>query len=141
MVLVDSSAWIESMRKNGAIEVRAALQGLLKTYEAQLCSPVRLEVLGGAKIGERKQLESDFSVIPYRRTNERDWKNAVKLGWHLRGHGFSFPWFDILIAAIAIQDKIRLYAIDKHFVKIAELTSLQLYKPGYGGSYQEEEKF
>jgi predicted nucleic acid-binding protein len=52
MVIVDSSAWIESLRRNGDMRVELAVEGLLEAYEAQWCAPVRLEVLGGAHFQE-----------------------------------------------------------------------------------------
>ncbi len=140
MVLVDSSAWIEGFRKSGSPGVKHALEGLLDAYEAQWCSPVRLEVLGGARRDERKFLGSCFSVIPYRPTKEDDWERAVALAWKLRGNGLNLPWPDVLIASIAIHDDVRLYAIDKHFEEISRLTTLSLYRPGYGGSFSEHDE-
>ncbi len=139
MVLVDSSAWIESLRRDGDMSVKLAVEGLLEAYEAQWCSPVRLEVLGGARKDERTQLSRQFSVIPYRLCKEGDWERAVALAWKLRGEGLNIPWLDVLIASIAIHDKIRLYAIDRHFREVAKLAPLRLYRPGYGGSFNEDE--
>jgi predicted nucleic acid-binding protein len=47
MVLVDSSAWIEALRRNGKLEVKLAIQALNEEYEAAWCSVIKLEVLGG----------------------------------------------------------------------------------------------
>ncbi|RPJ35568.1 MAG: PIN domain-containing protein [Verrucomicrobiaceae bacterium] len=139
MVLVDSSAWIESLRRNGDMRVKLAVEGLLEAYEAQWCSPVRLEVLGGARIEERARLGRHFSVIPYRPSREDDWDRAVALAWRLRGMGLTVPWLDVLIAAIAIHDGTRLYATDAHFREIARHTGLLLYRPGYGGSFNDHD--
>ncbi len=138
MVLVDSSVWIEGLRRQGRLEVKLALEGLLDAYEAQWCSPVRLEVLGGARREERRALGAYFSVIPYRQTTPADWERAVALAWKVRDQGLTVPWLDILIAAIALHDGSRVYAIDLHFQKLASLTGLLLYEPGYGGTYQAE---
>jgi predicted nucleic acid-binding protein len=139
MVLVDSSAWIESLRRDGDLKVKLAVEGLLEAYEAQWCAPVRLEVLGGARLEERTRLGKHFSVIPYRPCREDDWDRAVALAWRLRGKGLNLPWLDVLIAAIAIHDDLRLYAIDAHFQEISKHAALQLYRPGYGGSYHDGE--
>lgn len=139
MVLVDSSAWIESLRRNGDMGVKLAVEGLLEAYEAQWCSPVRLEVLGGARLEERAHLGKRFSVIPYRPYREEDWDNAVALAWRLRSRGLILPWLDVLIAAIAIQDGVRLYAVDAHFREIAKHSVLLLYRPGYGGSFNPDD--
>ena len=138
MVLVDSSAWIESLRRTGRIEVKLAIEGLLEVYEAQWCSPVRLEVLGGARPEERRRLGHHFSIIPYRVCTEKDWERAVALAWLLRDKGLNIPWLDVLIAAISIHDNVRLYTTDAHFAKIAPLTGLVLYEPGYGGIFRPE---
>lgn len=135
MVLVDSSVWIEGFRKTGRLEVKLALESLLDAYEAQWCSPVRLEVLGGAPKNERHRLGRHFSVIPYRPTREDDWERAISLAWRIRDEGLTVPWLNVLIAGIAIHDQVRLYAIDDHFEKIAGLTDLRLYRPGYAGMY------
>jgi predicted nucleic acid-binding protein len=138
MVLVDSSAWIEALRRAGSLEVKLAVEDLLEVYEAQWCTPVRLEVLGGARGGERRALSEYFAVIPYRRCRDEDWERAILLAWKLRDSGLTVPWMDILIAAIALHDDVRVYAVDEHFKKISERTGLRLYEPGYGGIFQAE---
>jgi predicted nucleic acid-binding protein len=139
MVLVDSSVWIEGLRRQGQITVKLALEALLYTYEAQWCSPVRLEVLGGARREERVRLGRHFSVIPYRAARDDDWERAIALAWRLRDSGLTVPWLDVLIATIAIEDQVRLYTIDDHFEKIAEHTGLRLYRPGYAGMFEPDQ--
>lgn len=136
MVLVDSSVWIEALRRQGRLDVKVALEGLLDAYEAQLCAPVRLEVMGGSRKEERRQIGFYFSVIPYRSLSAEDWERGISLSWRLRDAGMTVPWLDILIAALAIHDGVRLYTIDAHFEKIADMEGLALYRPGYGGSFQ-----
>lgn len=139
MVLVDSSVWIEAFRRKGQLEVKLALENLLDAYEAQWSSPVRLEVLGGARAEERGRLGRHFAVIPYRACGEADWDRAVALAWRIRDHGLTVPWFDVVIAALALHDNVRLYALDAHFARISDLTGLRLYTPGYAGMFVPEE--
>jgi predicted nucleic acid-binding protein len=136
MVLVDSSAWIEALRRHGRLEVKLAIEGLLEAYEAQWCTPVRLEVLGGARAAERLPLSRYFSVVPYRRVTDDDWERAIPLAWQLRDQGLTVPWLDVLLTAIALHDGSRVYAVDDHFRKISDLTGLALYEPGYGGTFR-----
>lgn len=135
MVLVDSSVWIEAFRRSGRLDVKLALENLLDAYEAQWCSPVRLEVLGGARIADRARLGRHFSVIPYRSCTEDDWDRSVALAWKLRDNGLTVPWFDVVVATLALHDNVRLYALDAHFARISDLTGLRLYAPGYGGMF------
>jgi predicted nucleic acid-binding protein len=136
MVLVDSSVWIEGLRRKGRLEVKLALEGLLDVYEAQLCDPVRLEVLGGARKSERKKLSACFALLPFRTCTGEDWAVAMEISWKLRDAGVTVPWMDVLIAAIALRDATRVYSVDKHFVAMSETLGLGLYHPGYGGMYQ-----
>jgi len=71
VVLVDSSIWIEALRRDGDVMVKLALKGLLGEMEAASCSMVKLEVMGGARKDERKRLEGYFEVVPYIPVTER----------------------------------------------------------------------
>jgi len=135
MVLVDSSVWIEAMRKTGDLETKVALEQLLDAYEAAFCSPVKLEVLVGARKQFRKKTAAYFSIIPYIAVTEEDWQAAIHTGHQLRDEGLTVPNNDLLIATVALREGIRVFARDKHFDSMAELLPLQLYRPGYGGSY------
>jgi predicted nucleic acid-binding protein len=42
---------------------------------------------------------------------------------------------DVLIAALALHDQVRLYTLDAHFGRIAEVTGLRLYQPGHVGLF------
>jgi predicted nucleic acid-binding protein len=138
MVLVDSSVWIEAARRQGDLATKVALRALLDEYEAAWCSPVKLEVLGGARREERRALEAFFSCIPYAECREAEWDAAKALAWRAREAGHTLPWNDFLISATASARGWRLYGRDAHFATLAGLGGARLYQPGYGGGYQPE---
>ena len=138
MVLVDSSCWIEASRKDGRIEVKAAMKALLDEFLALLCGPVELEVLGGARANERKRMQSYFDILPYRTSDHKIWRDAVQTGWKLRDAGVTAPWNDTIIATIACRYDYRVYSIGKHFSMMAQVLGFSLYEPGYGGAYNPE---
>lgn len=135
MVFVDSSVWIESLRREGRIEVKVALEALLEADAAVICSPVRLEVLGAASTPERRRINAYLSEVVHRACHSPDWERAISLSWRLRDRGVIVAWLDVLIASMALHDGESVYSIDKHFELIARETSLRLYQPGYGGAY------
>jgi len=136
MVLVDSSVWIEALRRDGRLEVKVALENLLEAYEAAWCGPVKLEVLGGARAQDRKALEEQFSCIPYLPMTDAAWDSAKNLAWRVRDKGCTVPWNDILIAALSVRADCRIYAVDKHFQLMYESgAGIRLYQPGYAGQY------
>ena len=139
MILVDSSAWIEGLRRDGKLEVKLALQALNDEYEAAWCSIIKLEVLGGSRKEERARLERYFSVIRYLVVTEATWDLAKSYSWRLRDRGQNVPTSDILIAAVAIEAGIRVYSIDQHFIPMEDALGLRLYRPGYGGLFAAEE--
>lgn len=135
MVLVDSSVWIEASRREGDLMCKVALRALLDEYEAVTCSPVLLEVLGGARKDERNEMQEYFGLIPHISAGSQDWKEAVQHAWKLRDNGHSVPWNDLLVATIALRRGLRAFAKDKHFELMSRELGLPLYVPGYGGSY------
>ena len=137
MVLVDSSVWIEALRRDGRLDVKLALENLLEAYEAAWCGPVKLEVLGGARAQDRTALAEQFSCIPYFPMADAAWNSAKNLAWRLRDKGCTAPWNDILIAALSVKADCRIYAVDKHFQLMYESgAGIRLYRPGYAGKYE-----
>lgn len=136
MVLVDSSVWIEAARRDGSLEYKVGLEGLLEAAEATFCGPVKLEFLGGARAQERKRMSAYFACIPYRAMEDSAWEFAKDCAWRLRDKGHSLPWNDILIGSLSLRWICRVYAKDKHFETMHEVLGVRLYTPGYGGSYQ-----
>ena len=135
MVLIDSSIWIEAARREGDLTCKVALRALLDEYEAATCSPVLLEVLGGARKEERHEMQESFQVIPHINVGPKDWEAAITNAGRLRDKGHSVKWNDLLIGTVALRRMIRVYARDKHFEIMRDVLGLGLYAPGYGGSY------
>ena len=135
MVLIDTSAWIEFFRRDGALEVKLAMRGLLDTFEATLCGPVEMEFLGGARPTEKSRLQSWFGIIPYLRNDQKIWRQSADTFSRLRQTGLTVPWNDALIATITLGQGCRVYAVDKHFTAMAPHLGLKLYEPGYGGIF------
>ncbi len=138
MVLVDSSIWIEAARRHGDLGCKVGLESLLDEYEAAVCSPVRLEVLGGARKEERRALAAGFALLPYIAVTESTWELALQNTWKLRDAGVQVPWNDVLVASLALEKACRVYARDSHFELMEKTIGLRLYQPGYGGKFAPE---
>jgi predicted nucleic acid-binding protein len=139
MVLVDSSIWIEAARRQGDLACKVGLEGLLEVAEAMTCGPVRLEVLGGARVEDRTRLSAYFDCIPYQAMDDQAWDSAKDCAWRLRDKGHSIPWNDILIASLSLRWSCRVYARDQHFEIMHDILAIRLYRPGYGGSYNPQD--
>lgn len=135
MVLVDSSVWIEALRRDGDIGLKVALEELLDADGALLSGPVLLEVLGGCRARDRERLVDYFSSVPYRAVPDGAWERAMRLSWRLRDQGVTVPWSDLLIGSLGLLWRFRVFARDRHFDLLATHAGLELYNPGPGGTY------
>ncbi len=136
MVVVDSSVWVEAARRNGELEYKVGLESLLAIGAACYCGPILLEVLGGARMEERKTMASFFEDVSYRAMEDQDWDQAKHCAWRLRDKGHTVPANDILIGSLSLAWNCRVYAKDRHFETMRDVLEVRLYTPGYGGSYQ-----
>lgn len=126
-VLIDTSAWIEFFRPHGNAEIRTTINQLLDDNEAALCGIVLSELLRGARSDrEFRDLADRLSTLIQLPTPETIWIHVGKLGYHLARKGINTPTTDILIAAIAIENKVAVLHKDRHFSLIAKHSDLRI---------------
>jgi predicted nucleic acid-binding protein len=127
MPLIDTSAWVEYLRGTGSrtnLKVREIID-----FDAQICDPVRMELLAGARDEHHfAQLEKFLARASVITTESIDYDNAAaihracrRLGLTIRTH------IDCLIAAIAIRTDTDLLHNDSDFDAIAQVTKLKIY--------------
>jgi predicted nucleic acid-binding protein len=113
-VLVDTSVWVDYFRGN-ASPAAALLDLLLEEKRVVLCGTVELELLQGAKAGERAVLEDLLTALSYVETERVDFQTAGELLNAMRSKGFQIPASDGLIAALCARHHFSLLTLDKHF--------------------------
>ncbi|MBI2027659.1 MAG: hypothetical protein HYS98_07670 [Deltaproteobacteria bacterium] len=62
LVLIDSSSWIEALRKNGKREIKDRVERLLVEGQATSCEMVLLELWNGARGKEEKNYISELEM-------------------------------------------------------------------------------
>ena len=132
MVLVDSTVWIDLLRRRGTRQV-ADVGALLERQEAALSFLVYQEVLQGASTPDHfERLSAYFSTLPIlhvaspRRLHEAAARLHARCRWAgitpRNGH-------DCVIAQIAIEHAVALLADDRDFNAIAAVEPrLHLYR-------------
>ena len=119
-VLVDTSAWIDALRRDGDPNVRASVRTATAEGRAVLCDLVLLELWNGAHgLGEQRilrELERDLEKVP---TPPAVWEAASELARTCRKAGVSAPATDVLIAACAEHHRLEILHHDAHFNYIA----------------------
>ena len=121
MKLVDTSAWIASLRPGGDPAVSERVRSLLNAGEAAWCAMVRLELWNGARGEHEKRVlrEMESQLIDLEMSPEV-WARSFDLARKARGAGLSVPAVDILIAATAWHHGASIEHCDDHFNLLAK---------------------
>ena len=121
MTLIDTSSWVEALRKDGNEDVRERVRKIMTSGKAACCDMVLLELWNGARGEYEKKklmkLENEIRCVP---TTEEVWKLARELARKCRTAGYTLPSSDIVIAACAKFHQMRIEQCDQHFRQIQD---------------------
>lgn len=115
MTLIDTSAWIELLRRSGDAEVKGRVASMVDLGEAAYCGPVQFELLVGAGPNETADIEAALSFSTLLEFHLDCWQRSAELERSLREAGVTVPRDDIFVAAAALTHDVPLYAHDQHF--------------------------
>ena len=122
MTLIDTSAWIEQLRRGGDASVRRQVEALLAAGDAAWCPLVRLELWNGARGGkERTALKEMNETLPSLTMDGAVWDLAATLASTARQRGITVPATDLLVASCARHHEVPLLHHDGHFELISPL--------------------
>lgn len=129
MILVDSSAWVEFLRKTGSPTHRKLASILKEGRQLAWTDMVALEVLAGARNdADRNRLRRLlYSQVFLALEGPTDYESAAEL-YRLCRRGGETPrgLADCLIAIVAIRNDAELLCADGDFEVIARNASLRL---------------
>ena len=129
-VLVDTSVWSLSLRKDGPANYPAAkkLQSLLlDTQNIVLIGIILQEILQGFKQEKTfRQVITYLDAFPLLSLNRSDFIAAAQLRRKAAAQGLTLSTPDCQIAAAAINHDCHLLTTDKDFAHMAQWTPLQL---------------
>ena len=118
--LVDTSAWIEVLRRDGDRNIRASVVQATLEKKAAICDMVLLELWAGASGSHERAVIAQMSTDLERlRIDDEVWKRAHTLAQTCRAAGVKVPAPDVLIAACADHHGVEVLERDAHFAKIA----------------------
>jgi predicted nucleic acid-binding protein len=123
MILIDSSAWIEYLRRTGSpthLEVRRLLHEQLG--DVHMTEPVIMEILAGpTNISTPRRLEKLVDGMPLLPVHaQRDYRSAAAAARACRSTGHPVRSIvDCLIAAVAVRTGAALLHRDRDFEHLA----------------------
>lgn len=121
-VLIDTSAWVEAMRRTGDEATRKEVHAVLRSGRARFCDFVRLELWNGVGgDAERKwltELEQSIELVP---TDADVWAEATRLARETRRQALTLQASDLLIAACSRVHGLEILHRDGHFDRLAAI--------------------
>ena len=108
MTLIDTSAWIEFLRRNGRADVKQRVAGWLELNEAAYCGPIEFELLSGARPGEMADIRDAFRFSERLDFPDACWQRAAQIERDLRAKGVTIPRDDIFVAAVSLHHHVSL---------------------------------
>jgi predicted nucleic acid-binding protein len=119
--LIDTSAWIEYLRKTSHSAAKA-VENHLKMDSGILCGAVVGELLQGAKSEKEIDLIADLcGVCTMIREGQETWRKAGLLAKKLRKKGHIIPLLDCYIYILAEENHAVILSLDQHFSIIGKL--------------------
>jgi predicted nucleic acid-binding protein len=126
MILVDTSIWVRSLRRNFPRE-RQVVADLIDRDLIATTDIVVAEVLQGARSeADFQELADKMGALNFFHADEGAWLNAAKLSFELRRRGLTTALSDLVIATVALEHNLEVYSADSDFERV---TNLQLYQP------------
>jgi predicted nucleic acid-binding protein len=123
--LVDTSVWVEFLRKRGSPEIQSRLKPLIRNGETAITDWILLELMTGLRTTEDPNALLERFAPVHRLTFPDDgWKRAWTLAAALRRQGVTPSAADCYIATIAIGSKVRLIHADADFEAMAVRSDL-----------------
>jgi len=132
VILVDTSVWVEEIRRTGSASHRALLRLLHRRADIAVTEPVVMELLAGARskreyvATRRRMLGFPMLRVGGLDTYERAalvWRTCREAGEPVRNT------LDCVIAAVAIREGARVLHQDRDFDAIARHTELLIERP------------
>ena len=126
MTLIDTSAWIEFLRRRGDPTAKQRVSRLLEANLAAYTCPVRFELLSGAKAGEEAHLAKAFQFSRHVPFTPEDWPEAATLERRLRREGLTIPRDDLFVITVALRTGFAIACRDAHFDRARQVVGERL---------------
>ena len=126
MIVVDTSVWIDVMRRPQSPRAEV-FRSLLDADLVAVALPVRFELMSGVKKKQRADFRRALSALPVLRPTDETFR--LMEGWiePAADAGFRFGVTDLTIAALAHELEALVWSVDEDFAAMEKLGLVRLY--------------
>ena len=132
-VLVDTSVWSLALRKEDKSEADTRkitqLTKLVRDLDLVMIGPIRQEILSG--ISEKKRFEelrSKISIFEDFKLQTADYEMAAQFYNECRKNGIQGSHIDFLLCAVASNNNMSIFTLDKDFLGYKNYLPIRLEK-------------
>jgi len=115
MILIDTSTWIDFLRRHGDPVTKSRVAAYIEMEEAAYCGPVEFELLTGAKPRELADVRAALRFSTLLEFPRTCWQRAAEIEQTLRKRGVTVPRDDIFVMAAALHHNVPVFSHDPHF--------------------------
>ncbi len=125
MIIADTSVWISFFNFPDSSEKRA-VGFLIDADDIAITGVALTEILQGCRSRKDFSMVKDLLLaLPWLETTQSVWIKAGEISSSLLRRGVTLPIPDLVLAAVAMEYKCRVYSLDRHFEMIPGLDRFQ----------------
>lgn len=123
--LPDTSVWVHYFRRPIRPRLQLRIQELTVSDSLATCDLVRLELLRGARDDEEyTRIDRRLNASRLLPTADREWDQAIQLGYRLKRAGVAVSVTDLLVAVVAMTHQVTLLHADDGFEQMRPYCNL-----------------
>ena len=129
-IIVDTCVWARFFRRNRTARdpICQEVEKLVRNDTVQMLGPIRQELLSGAQPPDRfEQLKEYLRYYPNLVTDEADDENAARFYNLCRNKGIQGTSTDLLLCAVAVRYRLRIFTTDTDFDHFAKHVPVELH--------------
>ena len=120
-VVVDTSEWAQYFRVVDSPE-GTEVRRLLESDDVVMVGVVYAELLRGARDQDQfRILQEELDALPFVEVSKETWRRTGDILGELQRRGSLIPVSDAVIAALALQHRLRVFSRDGHFRRVPQL--------------------
>jgi len=133
--LVDTSVWSLALRKKDRSEedeyIISFFSDIIRDLRLVIIGPIRQEILSGiSDLNRYKELRDKISIFEDYQIKTKEYELAAQYYNECRKNGIQGSHIDYLICAVAVNNQMTIFTLDKDFNNYKKILPIEIEKIG-----------